>query len=302
MANPILGNLAGKSSVFGTPADTTLSRDVLSDPGALADILAQYAKDSLPVQIFGEELAPSGNVVYTQAGPEDLTVEGIGDRGELSEYPMVRFSPTDLKEVRTADIGGKFRVSDEAIAAGDTTLLGDGIALLGNQIERLLDQMMIGALEQAVNNGPGHTMGATSGWFGVELDGANPTPAKARPRADLVRARRILRQKGLVASGNTLLLSSDSWDNLATAYDIPALAEEWGLALYQSDHVAEGCGYLIEGVGFGKLVTRQGIQTETWRDPAIRATWAQAFCEPVVIINRPTNIVKLTGLDGDANA
>lgn len=295
-------SLTGRSSVFGTPADITLSRDVLNNPTQLADYIAQYAKTSLPATIFEEELAPSGNIVYTQSGPDDLAVEGIGDRGELSEYPMVRFSPTDLKEIRTSDIGGKFRVSDEAIAAGDTTLLGDGIALLGTNIERTLDRMMIGVLEKVTGpEGPGHTMGAAAGWFGVETDGATPTPAKARPRADIVRARRILRSKGLVANGNILVLSSSAYDDLATAYDLVDLATAWSLEIYQHEEIADGVGYLIDSNQFGKLVTRSGLQTETWRDPSTRSTWAQAYIEPAILVNRPTNVVKLTGLDGNAN-
>lgn len=291
--------LTGKSSVLGQGVDLRAARDMLNDPNQIAEALGQAAMNTLAGSVFDDVLAPSGSGLYTEITANDLKVEGIGGRTEHNEYAMVRISPGDLKEVRTGDIGGKFRVSDEAIEAGDVTLIDDGISLLGAAMQDVLDDMMISALDKATENG--NVLGATAGWRGVNLDGATPTPETLRPWADIVRAKRILRDHGLHANPSHLIVDEDTIDELSILYGPNKISETWGLEILTSPKVPAGTGYLLDRRNFGGLVTKKGLVVESWRDPAIRATWVQSFVEPTVFVSRPINVVKITGLDGTVN-
>ncbi|WP_411709462.1 major capsid protein [Corynebacterium sp. LaCa116] len=286
-----------RSSVLGSKeTDKTSARALFDDTDHLADVLESYATNSIPGLVFPDVSVPTGVAQYTQVSAEDMKVEGVGVRSEHSEYPMVRFTPGDLKKAHTSDIGGKFRVSDEAIDAGDTSLIEDGLSLLGTSINDTLNTMMVEALAQVTDekNG-GLSIGANS-FHGVTLDGANPTPAEKRPWASIVAARGLLRKHGLSANANVLLLDWDSADALTLLYDQNNLEEQWGLTIYGCDKLPEGTGYLLDARHFGKLVTKDGLQVETWRDPSIRATWCQSYIEPVITIQRPRNVVRLFGL------
>lgn len=285
------------SSVLGSKeTDRIVARALFDDTDHLADVLESYATNSLPGLVFPEFSVPTGVAQYTQVSAEDMKVEGVGVRSEHSEYPMVRFTPGDLKKAHMSDIGGKFRVSDEAIDAGDTTLIEDGLALLGTSINDTLNSMMVEALAQVTDeeNG-GLSIGANS-FHGAALDGANPTPAEKRPWASIVAARGLLRKHGLSANAKVLLLDWDSADALTLLYDQNNLEKQWGLTIYGCDKLPEGTGYLLDARNFGKLITKGVLHFETWRAPSIRATWCQSYIEPVITIQRPRNVVRLVGL------
>ena len=286
-----------RSAVLGAKSlDRREARDLINDTDYLADILESYAMNSIPGLIFPNVSVPSGVAQFTQVSAEDMKVEGVGVRSEHSEYPMVRFTPGDLKKAHTSDIGGKFRVSDESIDAGDTTLVDDGLSLLGTSITDTLNTMMVEALAQVTDEATGGLSLGAHSFHGVTLDGATTTPVAERPWASIVAAKSMLREKGLAANANTLLLDWGSADALSVLYDKEDLERLWGLRIYGCDKLPEGTGYLLDSNNFGQLVTKDGLQVETWREPAIRATWCQSYIEPVIIIHRPRNVVRLVGL------
>lgn len=292
--------LKGASSVIGQGQGLIDTRSMLQNPTKLADLIGNAVKSSLAAEIFPNDfLAPSGYGLYTQLTPDDLKVEGIGGRTEHTEYPMVRISPSDLKEARTSDIGGKFRVSDEALEAGDSSLISDGISLIIAGLRDTLDEMTIAALEQITEpGGPGHHVTSTAGWRGVTLVGANPTPENLRPWADIVHARRILRDGGLNASPTHLIVDPETADELSIIYGPELVDDKWGLTISSSNKVAAGTGYLLDNRLFGGMVTKKGLIVETWREPAIRATWVQVYIEPSVFVSRTVNVARIVGLDG----
>lgn len=274
-----------RSSVLGSrETNKTVARTLFDDTDHLADVLESYTTNSLPGLVFPEFLVPTGVAQYTQVSAEEKKVEGVGVRSEHSEYPMVRFTPGDLKKAHRPDIGGKFRVSDEAIDAGDTTLIEDGLALLGTSINDPLNSTMVEALAQVTDEDNGGLSIGANSFHGVALDGSNPTPAEKRPWASIVADRGLLRKHGLAASANVLLLDWDSADALTVLYDQNDLEKQWGLTIYGCDKLPEGTGYLLDARNFGKHVTKGGLHVETWHDPSIRATWCQSYIEPVITI------------------
>lgn len=292
-------SLRGKSSVVGESKARTNPIDLVNSPAIIADILAKYAQTSLPGAIFPEITSPTGLVLYSQADADDFGVEGIGRRNELGEYPMIRVKPSDLREARTDDIGGKNLISDEALDAGDSSLLDNVIAAQGMGIRARLNDLLIGTLEQiTADDGPGQSFVTDTNWHAQSYIGDNPTPEDQRPWSDIVMAKRLLRNHGLAATASHLILDEDTADALSILHGPGKLTEEWGLEVFTAPQVPAGTAYLIAAAGFGNLVTKSGVEVETWREPSVRGSFIQSYCEPVVVVHRPTNIVKITGIDG----
>lgn len=166
------------------------------------------------------------------------------------------------------------------------------MTLPGTSITDTLNTMMVEVLAKVTG---GLSLGAHS-FHGVVLDGANPMPVAEHPWASIVAAKSMLRKKSLAANANTLLLDWDSADALSVLYDKENLEELWGISIYGCDKLPDSTGYLLDSNNFGQLVTKDGLQVETWREPAIRATWCQSYIELIITIQRPRNVVRLVSL------
>ena len=293
---------ASAASVFLEPdkdAKSLLGAEVLDDPEALATYIAQDAEDALAAKIFGgEKTANNGVGWFSQLSHENLEVENLGTREEGAEYQLVQIKPGDLERIDTDDIGGKFRVTDEAIQNGALNVLADGIQLISRALRNRLDDMVLAALDQAAtitSNG----LFAVPAWTDVQLSGATPTPSAETPLASLTKASVLLRRKGLAAHADTLVVSPEDESNLRIAYgaDYDPMLAGLGLTPIISDRMDTGSAYLLSSSGLGGVVSRNGLVVEQWRDPSIRSTWVQAFLEPAVFVSRPANVVKLTGID-----
>lgn len=293
-------NAAAGSSVFASPDPTFGPKEVaaiLNDPDYLAEIVAEFSAVSIATRVLGaERQVNEGASWFSELSPEDLKVDGLATRAEGGEYPLVRISPGDLKELRPDDIGGKFRVTDEAVRAGVTDVIGDGIDLITRGIVEALDDMTIAALDAAADSTDHGELGVDS-WLGVQLTGADPTPAAKTPAAALITAQARLRQHGMLTRGDVLVINPTDDALLRIAYgpQYADLLTGLGVEPAISNRVPANSAYLVGTNGLGGMVSRQGLVAETWRDPAIRSTWCQVFLEPAVYIGRPANVVRLVG-------
>ena len=107
----------------------------------------------------------------------------------ISSTPWFGSLRATLKKAHTSDIGDKLRVSDEAIDAGDTSLISNGLTLPDTSITDTLNTMMVEALAKATG---GLSLGVHS-FHGVVFDGVNPTPVAEYPWASIVAAKSMLR-------------------------------------------------------------------------------------------------------------
>lgn len=291
------------ASVFASPDPEIGPKEaesILNDPTYLAEIVAEFSSISIATRVLGaDSQINSGAGWFTELSPADLKVDGLAARSEGAEYPMVRISPGDLKELRPDDIGGKFRVTDEAVRAGVTDVIGDGINLVTRGIVEALDDMTIAALGAAAGSTEHGEMEVDS-WLGVQLTGADPTPAAKTPAAALITAQTRLRQHGMLTRGDVLVINPTDDALLRIAYgpQYADLLAGLGIEAAISNRVPINNAYLVGTNGLGGMVSRQGLVAETWRDPAIRSTWCQVFLEPAVYIGRPANVVRLVGTTG----
>lgn len=297
---------AAASSVFHQPDPDALpafGADLLNSPDALADLIAEETKTALAASLFSDEKSTNtGTAWFVSLERENLEVDGLGTRAEGAEYPMVRIKPGDLESVATDDIGGKFRVTDEAIQAGALNILADGVQLLSRALRDRLDDMTLTALETATES-TSHGIVTVPNWQSVQLAGGTPTPAENTPLASLMRAKVALRRQGLAASADTLVLAPEDEATLRIAYgaDLDTLLTGLGLRILVSDRMPIDRAYLLDGYQLGGVVSRNGLTVETWREAAIRSTWVQAFLEPAVYLARPGNVIALTGITTGTN-
>lgn len=297
---------ASAASVFQQPdpeALPALGAGLLNSPDSLADLIAEETKTALAARLFaGEQQTNSGTAWFVSLDRENLEVDGLGTRAEGAEYPMVRIKPGDLESVSTDDIGGKFRVTDEAVQAGALNIISDGIQLVSRALRDRLDDMTLTALETATES-TGHGVMTVHNWQGVQLAGGTPTPAENTPLASLTRAKVALRRQGLAASADTLVLAPEDEATLRIAYgaDLDSLLTGLGLSILVSDRMPVDRAYLLDAYQLGGVVSRNGLTVETWREAAIRSTWVQAFLEPAVYLARPGNVIALTGITTGTN-
>lgn len=301
------GNVeSSASSVFMQPDaeyNPLIGAEILTDPSALATYIAQETEDALAARVFaGEQTTNSGTAWFVSLERENLEVEGLGTRTEGAEYPLVRIKPGDLENVSTDDIGGKFRVTDEAVQAGALNIIADGIQLVSRALRDRLDDMALAALD-AATKATTHGVMTVPNWQAVQLAGGTPTPAANTPLAALTRGKVALRRNGLAAKANTLILSPEDEATLRIVYgaDFDTLMTGLGITPLISERMPIDKAYLLDKNALGGVASRNGLTVETWRDPAIRSTWVQAFLEPAVYFARPANIVALNGITTGTN-
>lgn len=267
----------------------------LSQPGEISNFIAQRAEGSLAVRVFGNGLTVNtGSAFFSELKPENLDATGVKERTEGSEYAMVQVTPPDLKRLKTSDIGGKFRVSDEAQEEGVLDVLRDGIALVSNSIANTLDEMAVTALRKSVE-ATGASQPASIPWRDVQLTGATPTPPQDTPAAAIILAQAQLARNGLRAEGNLLVLNPTEEAFLKIAYGdgYAALLEGLKIEVATSPLIALNEAYLVDTRGLGGLASKKGLVTETWRDHSIRSTWVQTYLEPAIYVSRPSNIISI---------
>lgn len=300
------------SQASATPGSTLMApeadalRGSMTSMGLDASVIATYLADRVRYSLAGqylphEPLNPSGRVAYSPVTAKDAEVRGINERAEMGEYGMVEFRPSDMKEGTAGDFGGKFRVSQKALDMGDTNILLSGLDLIAAELTLDLDRMFIAALDKIAEEDPA-VIYNSGGWEGVTLVGPNPTPETQRPSADLIRASRVVQRQGVGANPNVLLVSEDTSDALEILYGKGEVYDV--LHVMGGSHknaVADGVGYLLDYKTLGALFSKAGVQVDIWEDKATRSWYAQAWIEPVIVINRPRNFVKLLGLNHNIN-
>lgn len=296
--------LAG-GSVFLAPdrkAGRALISQILNNPREISNLVASHTESSLAVRIFGgTQTFNTGTAYFTELKPENLAVEGVKARAEGSEYPMVQITPPDLKGLENSDIGGKFRVTDEAREEGVTDVVGDGISLIARTLTDVLDDMSVTALVTATE-ATGSSFTGNS-WLRTVLTGPTPTPPMETPAADLITAQARLANNGLRAVGNVLVLNPVDESNLKIVYGsgYSDLLDSVDLEVVTSPKVPLNVAFVLDRISLGGLVSKSGLVTEIWRDHKIRSTWVQTYIEPAVYITRPSNIVRIDNIftEGD---
>jgi hypothetical protein len=245
-----------------------------------------------------------GSMVYNILQRSESFVKGDGNLGGErfpgTEYQIVEGVDPVFKTAYVEDFGGKYPVEDERITRNDIDYLMDQTQRLINTIVRKLDLRAIAVVEAAIASLGGAGVIPGSDWSEILIEGVDPTPNSERPLADLLRAQLAADVEEFGVVYDTLLVNPIQRYDLINAYgaDYKQLLEAAGYTLFANNRITPGTAYVLARGQVGFVGFEAPLTVETWRVEKNRTSWVQAYVAPLLAVNRPYAIKKLTGLNG----
>jgi hypothetical protein len=231
-----------------------------------------------------------------------LAANDVEQRGQGDEYPIIKGVDPHPAIAKPEDWGGKFAISDQQVAGNDQEYLNDQVLQLTNTIVQKLNTRAMFYLEAAIAAMGGSQVISGHNWLSAVTVGPESalTPGNGLPAADLASAQLAGELTRLGTTYDLLLVSPQERYSLRVAYGdkLDAMLASAGLDLFSSPNVAPGTAYVMQRGQVGLVGFVSPLKTETWREPNRRLSWVQAYAEPAFAVNKPQNVVKLTGLAG----
>lgn len=238
-----------------------------------------------------------GAVVYDEAVENELfALRDVQRISPGAEFPLVTWERRVPKVAEVEKWGGKIFITDEARDRNDASVFSNGIRRLSNTIVRKLNQRAIEVLEASIA-ASGQTM-VGHDWDAVVTGGASQTPANAWPAADFAAAQFSAEQDELGITYNLWLLNPAQWLALTTVYgpDLNAVLGAFNLSVYVSNRVPAGIAYAVAEKQVGQMRVEQPLRTATWREEQTERNWVQSGVRPLMFVDNPYAVLKVTGL------
>ena len=281
---------------------------MLNQPTRVTRFLLEYL-DLSPEQFLLDKFfgAPSGGVqggavIFQKLLLNQFYTVGDVERVEpTTEFPIVSSARPSLDVATVEKWGGKFSYSEEARMRNDLRLFAIEAQQLANTITRKLNQEAVAKVETAITGMSGATTFVGQNWTNVILTGNSPTAPRSQPIYDMVKAQLIPAQQELNIVYSTLITSLLDQANLVLAYGDKldaVLAANRITQLVASPQVATGTAYFVDAQNAGEYRVEKGLSTESWYKPETQEWWVQSFVMPVMYVDNPWAVIKVTGLDG----
>lgn len=242
-----------------------------------------------------------GAVIYDEVQANELyLVDDIEVVMPGDEFPVVTSARLAPKIATVKKWGGKTWITDEARDRNDVSLFTNEIRKLGNTVVRKLNQRAIEVLEAAIASNARHSF-AGHNWQTTVLNGNSPTSPFNTPIADIAMSQRRAFEDELGVSYNLLLLGPQEGTTLGLLYGDAldtALVNNGIDEVYISNRVAAGTGYFIAKNQVGDYRVEKPLGSETWREPGTERTWVQSSVRPLMFVQNPYAVVKITTLAG----
>ena len=264
----------------------------------LADItLERFIIDRVFVSAGG---VTGGAVLYDLSTENELYMDrDVEPVAPAQEFPIVTSSRRAPAVAQVEKYGGKFFITDEARARNNSVLFQRETDKLANTIVRKLNSRAVEVIEAAIAaNGGGSTFAGTD-WSAAVPGGSNPTIPASTPIADFAQAQLLADRRDLGMRFNVALVNPTQLNELALFYAdrlSDALSDNGFEEIYSSNRVPEGSAYFLARGQVGEMRLEQPLATETWREEATQRTWVQSSVRPVMFVDNPFAIVKVTGL------
>lgn len=244
-----------------------------------------------------------GAVVYDVATTNMLylarDVERVAPGAEFPQVTSERLAPQIAPVEKW---GGKFYYTDEAKDRNDVALFVNETRKLANTIVRKLNQRAIEVLEAAIAANGGQSTMVGHNWETAIPNGNAPTAPGLTPQADIAVAQLAADVAELGIHYDLLLVNPAQLVSLRLFYQdrLQAMLNDNGITeAYPTNRVPIGTAYLIASGQLGEMRVEQPLATETTREgaPLLRQrTWVQSSVRPVMFVNNPFAVMKLTGL------
>jgi hypothetical protein len=218
-----------------------------------------------------------------------------------TEFPVVS-SPRRAPSVAEVEkYGGKYWFSDEARDRNDLTAFRNENVRLGNTIVKKLNTRAIEILEAAIAANGGQSTFVGHDWSAAVPPGIgnlSTLPAVA-PGADFANAQLLADVQELGISYNVFLCNPVNLNELRLFYQgslNQMLADNGFDEVYATNRITVGSGYFVASGQIGEMRIEQPLGTESWREQPTQRTWVQSSVRPLMFVNNPFAVMKVTGL------
>jgi hypothetical protein len=284
VTSPLIPSLTGR----------TLSVDVaLNTPTIIRNHIARLVDSQILLpKVFREYGVPvqGGGIIWSSIQRADFFIAGnLEQRIPGAEYPVVEGSLPDPNLALVEDWGGKFSIPEEAITRNNINLLDQQTIQLANEIVLKFDTRTVDTL-LAADIG---TFAAPNTWddlvFVGPLDAI--TPSAQRPTAHFAAAQAMADLEELGQTYDLLIVHPNQAEALRVGYaeDLDRMLKSAGFTegMFVSARIPAGTVFVCQKGMVGFVGFEWPLTVETWRDPATRSWWTQAFAHPAFAIDRP---------------
>lgn len=217
------------------------------------------------------------------------------------EFPLVTGVRQAPSVAEPEKWGGKFFFTKEARERNDIAQFTMRTRQLGNTVVRKLNQRAIEVLEAAVT-AYGQTV-VGNNWNIVVTAGATASNASAYPAYDFMNIQTLADNQELGVQINLWIMNPAQWLRLGTIYGafLGQMLASAGISVFVSPRVPAGTAYALAEGQVGELRIEFPLATETQIEgaPLLRQrTWVQTSVSPVMFVNQPFSVFKVTGLAG----
>ena len=240
-----------------------------------------------------------GAVIYDQQTLNELyTDRDVQYVTPGAEFPIVGSQRQTPNVALVEKWGGKFRITDEARTRNEVGFFDRQVTQLANTIVRKVNTRAVETLDAAISAlGGGGTFVGHS-WSTVVTGGSSQTNNSGWPAADLAMAQYLADVDELGMTYDLWLVNPKQYMDFHTVYGAAArdVMESYGIEMYASNRVPAGTAYAVASGQVGEIRVEKALGTETWREHKGEATWVQSSVRPVLFVDAPYAVKKVTGL------
>lgn len=241
-----------------------------------------------------------GAVIYDTVQQNELYLDrDVQKVAPGSEFPLVTSERLAPKVASVEKWGGKTFVTREARNRNDASQLTNRVRQLANTIVRKINQIAIGTLEAAIT-AESRTISGND-WSAVVTAGSSASNHDLWPAYDFAKVAAQGEEEELGVSYNLWLLNPQDYLNLVSIYgasNIGAVLTALNVEVYVSNRVTAGEAIVVASGQVGQMRNEEPLQTETWYEETTQRNWIQSFVMPLMFVDNPYAVIKVTGLQG----
>jgi hypothetical protein len=240
-----------------------------------------------------------GALLYTQLTANDLFPTRRAQKvAPGAEFPEVTFDRPEPKTAQVEKLGGKFLVTDEARDRNDLSAIQSEATKLGNDIRDQLHTRAIAELDASITAIGSAVQVTSTSWADAAALTLTTTANNLLPAADFAELDKRAANLRLGNKYNLWIVNPQEAMNFDIIYggNASAVLARYGVSMVSTPLVTAGTAYAVQEGMVGQVRYEQPLQTVTYREERIEATWTQSSVRSVYAVTNPYNAVKITGL------
>lgn len=235
-----------------------------------------------------------GAVIYDVNSAANLYVgRDVEEVTPGAEFPIVTGERLVPNVALVRKYGGKIFIVDEAKDRNDIASYNREVQKLANTIVRKINRIAVAVLQAA-----GVPTMSSINWASSPNPNSPTADLSLTPWATFVSVANRPTADVLGITYNLVLLNSQEVMRLEMLYgpSLPALLQSAGMSIYKTDDIPKGEGWWVSEGDAGQMRTEKALSSETWREEKTERTWTQSSVRPVMFVDNPEAVVRVTGI------